>query len=419
MKRFLSALSLALLTGCTMLPPPVTDPVWDFSVSVDDGTGHFIPQAQVTFHGIQKTANDFGWAYFTTPGGCYQLTVTAEHYRPFAPADCLTVDRHKRQAVVLQRDAPPTTPLTASGHTFLQDGHPWRWKGVTCFQCADRFAKGEDIQPFLDAFKGYTLLRVFLWTPVEDWHDQAWGIPSDEALHRFLEYVAGRGWYVELTLVTYATPVDQAQQWVTHYFTDFAQHPNLLIELVNEPSVGRKLDARQIHVPQTAILWTTGGTIDDSPVDPASGEKYGVAHTPRDNEWPRKAKDLIEYYSGGGPQAPTDPPHHYPWVADEPIRPDQAGFVASDYEGYFGVSSLLGAGATFHFESGKFARVPTPDEARCAAAALKALDFFPADAPFGPYSRTDEGSATLRTYHAGSYTVRVRPTDGLTLVPWH
>jgi hypothetical protein len=305
----------------------------------------------------------------------------------------------------------PLTRLTSDTEPFFRcAGKPWRWKGVTCFAGADRFAKGVDLTPFLDACRGYNLLRVFLWTPVEDWHEQAWGIPTDGALHGFLDFVERRGWYVELTLVTGPTPVSRAQEMVDHYFREFERHTNLLIELVNEPSVGRKLDAMQVHVPVTPIPWTTGGTIDGSPVDPAKHERYGVAHTPRDGEWPRKAKDLIEYYGGGGPEKPTDPAHHYPWIADEPIRPDQAGYVTTDFQAYFGIASEMGGGGTFHFESGKFTRVPTAQEAACATAALRALDAFPEDAPLGGYRRIDEQGKTLRTYVMGNHMVRVRPT---------
>jgi len=100
-----------------------------------------------------------------------------------------------------------------------------------------------------------------------------------------------------------------------------------------------------------------------------------------------------------------------PIVSDEPIRPDQAtGDREGDFLAYFATCSILGAGATFHSESGKFGRVPTDDEQRLARLALQGLDAFPADASFGAYRRIDEQGHTLRTYTVGNRAmVRIRP----------
>jgi hypothetical protein len=136
---------------------------------------------------------------------------------------------------------------------------------------------------------------------------------------------------------------------------------------------------------------------------------YLTAHTGRDGEWVRRAHDLLEYWTGGGPDAPTDPAHKVPAIADEPIRPDQAGYNAADFRAYFATCALLGGGATLHTETGKHSLPPTPDEARIAAVALEALNAFPADAPNAPYRRIDESGRSLRTYAIGNYMVRIRP----------
>jgi hypothetical protein len=82
--------------------------------------------------------------------------------------------------------------------------------------------------------------------------------------------------------------------------------------------------------------------------------------------------------------------------------------IEHDFRAYFGACALFGAGATFHFEGGKFGRLPNDVEARCAAAALEGLNAFPPDAPFGAYRRVNDN--TLRTYAVGQYAVRIRPT---------
>jgi hypothetical protein len=141
---------------------------------------------------------------------------------------------------------------------------------------------------------------------------------------------------------------------------------------------------------------------------------YLVAHTARDSEWPRKAHDLMDYFNGGGPHKPTDPAHKVPCIGDEPAKTEDVSppkpplTKADDWRAYFGTAALLGAGATFHSETGKWAQVPTAAEAELAKAALEGLDAFPADAPLGAYSRPNDNS--LRTYVVGNYSVRIRPT---------
>jgi hypothetical protein len=407
MKRFLTASALLFLASCGPLINPPVARVWDFSLSVSDSQGHLIPHAKVTLDGNTTESNDYGWFYAAvSEKPCHVFSVEKEGFKPTGDQNiCLT--RATRVPVKLEFIAPPVTRLVINGKLFYQDGKPWRWKGVTAFGLQNRFCKGEDIQPFLNAFPGFNTLRVFYYV---EWTDTGWLRPTDSCMHDFLNYVGLRGWYVEMVAFTGFMPTSEAQVITDHLFSEFNNQTNLMIELVNEPGVGDKVDPAPLRVPQTDILWTDGIT------RPLHRGLYLTPHTARDADWPRRAHDLMEYWGGGGPEAPTDPPFREPAVADEPIRPDQAGYVASDYEAYFGVASIMGAGATFHFESGKYGQPPTAQEAVCAAAALKALDYFPADATLGPYSRIDEAGATSRTYQVGPYIVRVRPTSGEILI---
>lgn len=272
---------------------------------------------------------------------------------------------------------------------------------MTAFGLMNRFAKGEDIKPFLDAVVGFRIMRVFLWTPENFWKENAWNPPSDSIVHSFLDFVKELGWYVELTLLT--ARHDDEQGIVNHYFRVFNSHDNLLIELVNEPDIHDKPDTAKLIVPPTNLLWTSGDYIHPE----KSRGDYLVNHTPPDNEWPRKAHELMEFYNGGGPHHPSDPPHKIPIVADEVIRPDQSGFNALDYRAYFAACSLFGAGATFHSQSGKYGLPPTPEETVCMNEALTGLHIFSPNAPGGSYRRIDDN--TLRTYVIGNYMVRIRP----------
>jgi hypothetical protein len=297
-------------------------------------------------------------------------------------------------------------PVSTDRRIFLAGGQPWRWKGVSAFPLCDRFAHGEDIDPFLDAFAGFNLLRV--WDYVM-WPDTGWESNPAATWLAFLDYVGTRGWHVELTLLTDDdfTRVAPARQLVAALAT--AKPTNLVIEIGNEPREHKHIDVAALRsaCEQSGFLFASGNNAVD---EPWFGS-FLTAHTPRDAEWPRKAHDLKEYFDGGGPGAPTDPARGVPCVGDEPMRPDEAGFVATDYRAYFGVCALLGAGGTFHFTGGKFGQLPTADEARCAAAALEGLDAFPASEPnAGGYRRIDEQGGSLRTYVVGNSMVRVRPT---------
>jgi hypothetical protein len=305
---------------------------------------------------------------------------------------------------------PPVVTLAAlstRGPIFLQGGTPWRWKGVSAFQLLDRFVHGEDIAPFLDAYQGFNVLRVWLYVPRKDWGDRAWDTPTVGQILPFLWAAEARGFYVELTLLTDDDParLARAKELVAQLA---AEHPtNLLLEAGNEPQTHKAIDTAALipALQASGFPWTTGDYEDSARMQGT----YGVTHTARDGEWPRRAHDVLEFYHGGGPNTPDDPPHHAPIIADEPAKlQDVGGDHALDWRAYFATVSLLGGGGTFHSETGKFGQAPTGEEAQLAREALTGLDAFPPDAPLGPYSRPVESS--LRTYIVGSHMVRIRPT---------
>jgi hypothetical protein len=311
--------------------------------------------------------------------------------------------------VVLVRDVPPILPLVSDGRIFrTSDGQAWRYKGVSAFKLLKLYADGDTaaVDAFLEAYRGFNVLRVW---PYVEWGANGWEPPSANVTRDFLAYVAARGWRVELTLLTSDEPARLA--WAQAYLAALAIEPkptNLLIEAGNEPDTGKSIDTAALipALEASGFVWATGNYEDARKMR----GQYGVAHTARSRDWPRRAHDLLEFYQGGGPNDPSDPPHRFPIVADEPAKPQDipGGMTENDVLAYFGGSALMGAGATWHCEGCKYGRVPTADEARLAAAALRALDAFPADAPLGGYRRIVEVGqpAEARTYVIGSYMVR-------------
>ena len=293
--------------------------------------------------------------------------------------------------------------LRPNGRIFYRDGQPWRWMGISMFPLMDRYARGDNIAPLFNSARGCNVLRV--WSYVT-WDGTGWETPSLTVARQFIQRCADEGFYVYLTLMTDDAPARyQPARDLAHAVGDL---PNVIFECGNEPHIHKNIDvwALQEAVEQTGAPYASG----ENEMLPFIGSLLD-AHTPRDSEWPRKCHDLLEYYNGGGPGAPTDPPHPVPCVSGEPIRPDEASYVATDFRAYFGGCAILGAGGTFHYEGGKHGVLPTPDERRCLDAALHGLGAFPPDAPLGGYRRIDEGAGSLRTYVVGErYMVRIRPT---------
>lgn len=327
------------------------------------------------------------------------------------------------------------TPLGRDRRVFTRDSVAWPWVGLSAFPLCDRYSRGDNIGPWLEAFskesmlrawqqswpttpppplkQGYNLLRV--WDYVT-WPSTGWLPRTSAEWLRFLDYVGKRGWYVELTLMTDDLPERYAAAERLVNDLAAAKPANLVLEIGNEPNIHKNIDVARLRdvCEASGFLYASG--LNDVPADEWFGT-FLTAHTPRDDEWPRKCHDLLEYYNGGGPGAPTDPPHHVPCVADEPIRPDDAvqiwdgnfTLTAKDYRAYFAGCIVMGPGGTFHSDCGKWCSMPTAGESLCAANALWGATVFPTHISNVNYIRIDEHGNTSRTYVAENSMVRIRP----------
>lgn len=301
--------------------------------------------------------------------------------------------------------------LTADHQIFRLDGQPWRYKGRTAFKLCERFRRGDTLGPFLTESAGFNVLRVFGYTPAADWGPEAWAMPDLGTALAFLDVCAARGLLVEWVLLTDDDPaqIDPARQLVEGFAA--AQPSNLLLEIGNEPVTHKTIVTEALHsaCEMSGFLYSSGDYEDS---DRWFGTFY-TCHTARTSDWPRRAHDLLEFYDGSGPDKPTTP-HPVPCLADEPAKPsDVGGNRVLDFRAYFGACALLGGGATYHCESGKFGETFTDEEFLFAREAVWAMDAFPADAPFGAYRRIVEpgnepGGPTQdsRTYVVGNYAVR-------------
>src|SRR4029077_3905291 len=107
--------------------------------------------------------------------------------------------------LVLERVPPPAPPVPdihAAGKIFRDAANtPWRYKGVSGFKLGNIFETGGDIRPFLDAYRGFNVIRVWAYT---DWAGTGWARPSSvNAVQDFLQKVGEySGHLVEYTYVT-------------------------------------------------------------------------------------------------------------------------------------------------------------------------------------------------------------------------
>ena len=292
----------------------------------------------------------------------------------------------------------------ADGKIFREGDAAVRYRGVSAFQLLDRFAAGQDITPFCRAYAGFNVLRIWPYVPTPP-GIPGWTPPPNPIVADCIRACAAEGFHVELTLLTDDDPGRLSWALRLIDYLSGEDLPGLLLEAGNEPRIHKDINTQALKaaLERSQFLYTSGEYVDMT----RFYGRYIVSHTERDGDWPRRAHDLFDYSeTDGGPHMPG-PRLRMPAVADEPIRPDLAGYNLQDFRAYFGACAILGAGATFHSESGKTAALPTELDARCAAAALEGLTVFPADAPLGPYARPADDS--LRTYLVGNYMVRVRP----------
>lgn len=298
----------------------------------------------------------------------------------------------------------PVGLLVPNGPFFLFQNQPWRYKGVSAFKLCARFSAGENIDPFLDAYAGFNVLRV--WDYVGDgWGVEAWHGNTPDEWIAFLHYVNARGWWVELTLLTDDDPARIEPAKALVQALTLSDVDAVFLEAGNEPTTNKQIDTAALRPALEASGFPyCSGDYEDSAR--WFGDYY-TCHTARTHDWCRRSHDLYEFYTGAGPDKPTVP-HHVPCLGDEPGKPQDVGSVTSEWLAYFGGCSIMGGGGTFHCETGKLATLPTPEEQSLAADALFALNAFPAVAPNGPYRRIveDGQSPDARTYVVGNCAVR-------------
>lgn len=328
-------------------------------------------------------------------------------------------------------DATPVTRRVELYHKmFYVEGTPWRWKGVSAFKAYQHWLLHRDqLGAFLTDLRRISntdfVLRVFgmynggigRFLPQE--HPNYY-----EQLRPFAEHLAALGFRMEFVIFAdrqNIMPQDvPATAHAQKIYTALEGVPNVLIEWMNEPWKNGDFFA---YINRKNITSARGSGQDAEIIKPVLD--YITNHSPRDDEWPRKAKNCYEDSELAG----------VPSVADEPMGlaeidiPGSRSSSISDFGDYFNVASLLANGGTIHGTFGVETRPLTPKEEEIFRAALKPMETIPAPPMLWEYTRNGFSTMPIefadtwglraygRTTGMEAYVTIVRPTASFGFIP--
>ncbi len=323
-----------------------------------------------------------------------------------------------------QSSDPRARHLQITGTGFrTATGEPFAWRGISAFRLAEMIAHGkrDEADAFLRwaASRRLTVVRVF--TMARHLFQLA---PEDgiRALPELFEMAARRGIHVEaVALADTAALKPDATAHVTAVGQIASRHANALVEIANEPAhptqVGAVHEARELRrlaslVPD-AVPVSWGSAEDD---EAFAGGDYATFHFPRSqgsNPWGH-----VLALSRGAALVGS---WKKPVISDEPIGAAPAAIAGrrDDDPGRFRAAALLsrlaGLGATFHYEQGLQARIPTGQEARCFEAWSEAWSLLPAGIEQeGTFYEAGHPSAAVAAFDRTSATAAVERQVGAT-----
>jgi len=264
----------------------------------------------------------------------------------------------------------------AGTHFVTPAGAAFEWRGITAFRLLEFVAHGRaaEAEAYLAwaASQKLTNARVLAMA-----HFLFQLSPSDgvAALARLLELAQRHNVVIEIVALADTGSYQLDVRAHVHRIGEIAaRYPNAVIEIANEPyhptqsaDVHQHAFLRELRNLIPSSVPVSFGTVD--PRGELAGGDYITWHSPRDERWPDRMREgaaLLERYGK-------------PVVADEPMgaadvaipgkrdnRPDRFRTAAE-------TARASGLGATFHYEGGLQARLPSPTEAACLEAWLEGL----------------------------------------------
>ena len=285
--------------------------------------------------------------------------------------------------------------------------HSFQWRGITAFRLLEYVARGQEdeVERFLTwaERQRLTVVRVlamgggFMNLSAED---------GRKALPRLLDLAAAHQLHVEIVALagTRDAPLN-----LDHQLEEIGRiasgHDNALIEVANEP--GHPSQLPDVHRPEVLVKLRSRvprtipvalGLVEG--LDRPSAGDYITWHPPRDpgnDGWAHvlalaQGRDLLKQWNK-------------PIVSDEPIGAGakfETGRRDDSLERFRAaalLTRLVGLGATFHYEGGLQASIPTGRELECFSAWNEAWNLLPSDIErTGTFRRAREEGAAVADY---------------------
>lgn len=276
-----------------------------------------------------------------------------------------------------QRPADTSKHLRVSGTQFVTaEGQPFEWRGITAFRLLEFVAHGreKDADAYL-AWAASQKLTVARVLAIAKGLFQLSPADGQQALPRLLEIAQRHGVAIEIVALADTTSYQfDVRAHVRRIGEIAARFPNAVIEIANEPyhptqsaDVHRHAFLRELRRLIPSSVPVSLGTVDDRG-ELAAGD-YVTWHSSRDRDWPERMREgaaLLRRYSK-------------PVIADEPMGAADAAIPGrrdNDPEHFRTAARIareLGLAATFHYEGGLQARLPSPTEAACLRAWMEGL----------------------------------------------
>ena len=266
--------------------------------------------------------------------------------------------------------------LAVSGTSFVQsNGRAFAWRGITAFRLVEFVARGRSSEA--DAYLAWAQSQRLTVVRVLAMADMLFTLsPPDgqHALPQLLDLAQKRGMHVEVVALADTARVHvDIPRVVKAIGAICAAHENCLLEIANEP--GHPTQSKDLHDPayvkSLVPLVPKGVPVSLGSVEYGAGfgqGSYVTWHAPR-------AHPVASLDEG----ARLLRRFRKPVVSDEPIGAAESsvpGRRESDPELFRQMarkSKALGLGATFHYEGGLQATIPTGRELACFQAWIGAL----------------------------------------------
>ena len=250
----------------------------------------------------------------------------------------------------------------------------FEWRGITAFRLLEFVAHGRDAEA--DAYLKWAASQKLTVVRVLGMADGLFKLSPADGLHalpRLLDMARRHKLYVEVVaLADTASITVDIPRHVKAVAEVCARHSNALLEIANEPV--HPTQARALHDPAyvkslaqhvPAGVPVSLGSVENGDGFGAGG--YVTWHSPRGQDWPQQMEEqgtaLLRKFKK-------------PVIGDEPIGaadkaiPGRRDNDPARFKQAAAAAKRAGIGATFHYEGGLQAKLPTKTEQACLDAWL-------------------------------------------------